>query len=80
MVVFSAYNRIDTALAGDNSGHGRRGSVPHLTLDHGRKSNLIQTSECDWDSEDMDIEENQMKRHLKHLQLLKRDSKNSSNL
>ena len=32
-----------------------------------RGSNLIQSLSCDWDSEDMDLEENQMKKHLNHL-------------
>ena len=38
-----------------NDGHVRRGS------------NLVQTLSCDWESEDLEIEEDQMKKHLDHL-------------
>ena len=42
-----------------------------------RGSNLIATFSHDWDSEDMDIEENQMKKHLDHL-ILENENSNQA--
>ena len=43
-------------------------SISSIINENERCSNLISTFSCDeWDSEDMDLEENQMKKHLDHL-------------
>ena len=34
----------------------------------GKSSNLVRAESCDWSSDDMELEEAQMKKHLDHLQ------------
>eukprot|EP00486_Rosalina_sp_Unknown_P001497 CAMPEP_0201574338 /NCGR_PEP_ID=MMETSP0190_2-20130828/18778_1 /ASSEMBLY_ACC=CAM_ASM_000263 /TAXON_ID=37353 /ORGANISM="Rosalina sp." /LENGTH=207 /DNA_ID=CAMNT_0048002457 /DNA_START=121 /DNA_END=744 /DNA_ORIENTATION=+ len=65
----------DDSVYGDTNIRGKSFFVNHhttntiLSLGIERGSNLIQTLSHDWDSEDMRVEGDQMKKHLEHLKI-----------